>query len=304
MSHLNGVVADVGGTNTRMAAIVSGQLDPTSVRYFQNDAFDGFEAVASAFLADHPAPPALVAAVAGPVSGPSAELTNRDWTLDASALAQSLGAGEVRLINDLQALGLSLERLPEAYSTLLHPGRPDADGGQKLVVGLGTGFNVAATRDGKVLSSEFGQVRLPDEVAQMLSDHGVAPEKRTCYEDVFCGPGLASVFEAIYHHPKPARDIGQGASEQDKDCLRLMAEGLGIALRELAFIFMPTGGMYLNGSLGRVLLSDPWRAHVLRALQEEPRFDHILSTIPLRLITEDSAALFGCAQVVADRDAA
>lgn len=304
MSRFDGVVADVGGTNTRMAAVVSGQLDRSTIRYFQNDAFGGFDAVASAFLADHPAPPTLVAAVAGPVAGPRAELTNRDWTLDAPMLAHTLGAGDVRLINDLQALGLSLETLPAQYSETLHAGAADLGGRQKLVVGLGTGFNVAATRDGQVLSSEFGQVRLPDEVAQMFSDHGVAPERRTCYEDVFCGPGLANVFEAMYQKPKAARDIGQGTTEEDKACLRLMAEGLGVALRELAFIFMPTGGMYLNGSLGRVLLSEPWRPHVLRALEEETRFDHILGNIPLRLITEDSAALFGCAQVVADQSAA
>ena len=102
MLHL---VADVGGTNCRLAlADASGVRDET-VRRFRNDDHAGFAEVARGYLADHPGVVSAAVAIAGPVGHGEGRLTNRDWHFDAAGLAQDLSMDAVHLLNDLEALG-------------------------------------------------------------------------------------------------------------------------------------------------------------------------------------------------------
>ena len=138
-----GFVADVGGTNTRLAFVGrSGVLSDTVARR-RNADFDSFEHLAADYLGDERVNGPMVVAVAGPVGGTQARLTNRNWLIDADAVAQSCGATQVTLMNDLEALGQAVPTVTADAVEPLHDGATLGGGGQGLVIGLGTGFNVS-----------------------------------------------------------------------------------------------------------------------------------------------------------------
>ena len=108
------LLADIGGTNTRVALARNGQVLHGSVRHYPNDAFDSLEPVLQTYISETgtDTPAAACLAMAGPVREGVGTLTNLDWTLDTATLAHATGAGTVTLLNDLQAQGHALGHLP------------------------------------------------------------------------------------------------------------------------------------------------------------------------------------------------
>ena len=120
------LLADVGGTNTRVGLADARGLLPDSVRIYENAGFDGLAPLLAAYLCEtEPGPiDALCAGVAGPVRDGDAQLTNHDWFIAAADLAAATGAARVRLINDLQAQGYALDDVPPAARVPLFDGAP------------------------------------------------------------------------------------------------------------------------------------------------------------------------------------
>jgi glucokinase len=74
--------------------------------------------------------------VAGPIRGRRAQLTNRDWAIDADAIAAALDGAPVTLVNDLEAAAMGIDALPERDFAVLQA-RPAAPAGVRLVIGAG-----------------------------------------------------------------------------------------------------------------------------------------------------------------------
>ncbi len=98
------LAADVGGTNTRLGLARDGVLLADTVQSFRNEAFSGFTAVLDQYLqkAASGGVAEVAIAIAGPVTGATARLTNRDWHFDAAALSRHLSGAGVFLLNDLE----------------------------------------------------------------------------------------------------------------------------------------------------------------------------------------------------------
>ncbi len=111
------LVADIGGTNARIALVQSGSGEVSAVRSFACADFASPEAAALAYLqqvagSGNAARPARVAlALASAIEGDSVQMTNSAWHVSRAAMALALGADEVVLINDFEALALALPRL-------------------------------------------------------------------------------------------------------------------------------------------------------------------------------------------------
>jgi glucokinase len=99
------LVADIGGTNTRVALADGARIRADSVRRFRNSEFPGLDPILQGYLADSAVASvdgACVAA-AGPVKDGVATMTNLDWTIDGATLTRATGAETVSILNDLQA---------------------------------------------------------------------------------------------------------------------------------------------------------------------------------------------------------
>ncbi|GGF62255.1 glucokinase [Paracoccus acridae] len=305
------LLGDVGGTNARLALARNGSIDRQSVTRFRGDDYASFDDVVRQFLQeqDQPRITAVCVAVAGPVSNGQARLTNRPWDFSEDRLARLTDADQVRLINDLTAMGFATPVLSgDGLATLRSApaGRPR--NGQSLVVNLGTGFNVCAVRSlpgGAVaaLEAEEGHTSLPANIYLRLLD-AVGPEAMAGFistEEAFAGRGLSRLHAALTGTtPVPGEQIDRAADAGDpvaNATYDLFTDLVGLLCRELAMRFMPLEGMFLAGSVGRSISDrmDRFEASFLA----EPYMRHIPENTPIFLIRDDMAALYGCLAALA-----
>ena len=289
------LVADVGGTNCRLAFADANGLQAGTVRRFHNDDYDGFSACARAYLADHPGATSAAIAIAGPVANGWGRLTNRDWHFDAKELARELSLDVVFLLNDLEALGHAISVLP---GTSLHrlSGTAAQGAPQSVVIGLGTGFNVSLAHDasGAVFAAEMGHAALLHPVRAIIGQAVDNLEAFPTQEHLFSGGGLARLHHAVTGHSCAPQDVA--GAEGGTKTLTLMARAVGALAREIAYLYLPEGGLYFNGSLARTVLNGDLIHHVLGPLQNDSSFDGRMARMPMNLLTDDAAALYGCAR--------
>jgi len=292
MPHL---VADVGGTNCRLALADAGGVRAETVRRFRNDDFSSFADLARGYIADQPLLESAAIAIAGPVGKGEGRLTNRNWHFDSAGLESELSLPRVHLLNDLEALGHAICVLPDASLTHLG-GTPTPEEPQALVVGLGTGFNVALTHrpSGVVFSAEMGHARLPHSVEAIVAGAVGDADVFDTVEHLLAGRGLAKLHKARTGHGCDPEHVE--AAEGGRETLAVAARALGALVREIAYIYLPEGGIYFNGSLARTLLGEETRALALAPLQGEHAFDGRMARIPTYLLNDDASALHGCAR--------
>ncbi|MDN5569414.1 MAG: glucokinase [Paracoccus sp. (in: a-proteobacteria)] len=300
------LLGDVGGTNARLAIARNGAIDAATVTRFKGDDFASFDDVVRQYMAEQHQPhvSSMCIAVAGPVSGGRASLTNRDWSFDETNLARLTDADHVRLINDLTALGYATPVLSGDGVSVLRAAPEDrARNGQSLVVGLGTGFNVCAVRvlsGGSItaLEAEEGHTHLPANIMARLIDRVGTNAAAGFFstEETFAGRGLSRLHAAMTGtEPVRSELIAAAVEAGDPQALEtydFFAQMVGLLCRELALRFMPLEGLFLAGSVGRSIADrmDQFQP----AFLSQSHMGHIPENTPIFLIRDDMAALHGC----------
>ncbi|MDU9005072.1 glucokinase [Sedimentitalea todarodis] len=312
---MTGLVADVGGTNTRLALVDDARAIGPSAR-FANDEFGSFGSVLRAFARQKSLPvlDGVCIAVAGPVTSETARLTNRNWHFDKveiAGLLPGLVPESVLLINDLAALGYALPALTGAQLVEIKPTTSDAEGnGQALVLGLGTGVNVCLGKSTRkahvVIEAELGHVSLPNSVLEPLraaigSESAAFPS----VEELFAGRGLSLLYQILSEGEQRAgqdilADYDAGVGGAVAETVDLMAGLLGHMARELVYMYQPFGGIHFAGGVARGILGSAARKLFLHRFETPGRFAEHASRVPIRLIIDDAAALTGAAQVIAE----
>ncbi|GAA0292803.1 glucokinase [Rhodovulum strictum] len=308
------LVVDIGGTNTRAALAEGPRIVEDSVRRYRNDGFAGLSAVLMRYLAEAGSPQidGACAALAGPVQAGRGRLTNLDWLIDEAEIARVTGADRVRLLNDLQAQGHALDQLaPVALVPVLDG--PRAPGGVRLVIGLGTGVNVTVVhRTGTgtlVTANEAGHVSLPvaceDDLS--LARFAAGEDGFAAVEDVLAGRGLATLHAWVTSRTGPPQRIegseiiaaapGDPAAEE---ALRTYATMLGRVAGDLALHHLPYGGIYLIGGVARAMTPHLARLGLADSFRAKGRFSGLMESFAIATITDDFAALRGCAAHLAE----
>ncbi|MEM6635037.1 MAG: glucokinase [Pseudomonadota bacterium] len=309
------VVADVGGTNTRVALAEGPNILPSSVRRFRNDEHPDLEQILRAFVAGagNVVCHAVCAAIAGPVRDGQGNLTNLDWSIDGASISAATGATRAAILNDLQAQGYALGHIDNAN---IRPilGRTKAPRpGPQLVVGVGTGFNatpVYNTPAGKlVAASESGHVTLPTQStaeerlsAFIARSHGFA-----AVEEVISGRGLEHIYawqaeEAGSDHRLSAAEImaQTDTDELAAESVATFVRVLGAVVGNLALTFLPFGGIYLVGGVARSFAPRLSELGFGESFRAKGRFAAFMEDFSVAVIEDDFAALSGCAAHLAD----
>lgn len=303
------LVADVGGTNTRLALARGGRVETGTVRRYANAGQPGLAEVIAAYLADQGGVDCAGAcvAVAGPVDRGVGRLTNLDWQIDSETLARATGAERVAVLNDLQAQGHALGHIAPENLRRVIGGAPRADGA-RLVIGVGTGFNAApvhGTGAGRlVAASECGHASLP---VRTEADLRLLRFVETAHgfpgvEDVLSGRGLERLFaftarEAGSSETRSAAAImtGMGRDPLCEATGRAFVRLLGTVAGDLALIHLPYGGVSLVGGVARAFA--PWLGAYgfAEAFADKGRFSDFMHGFSVDLVEDDFAALTGCA---------
>ncbi|MGA0542717.1 ROK family protein [Neotabrizicola sp. VNH66] len=312
------VLADIGGTNTRVALAEGTRVLTETIRRFPNADYKArgqdIAQILRHYLAQTgAAPEGVCVAAAGPVQDGVATMTNLDWVMDAAKLSGATGAARVAILNDLQAQGHALGHIPEALLRPVITGPKVA--GPMLVVGLGTGVNAAPVHGagaGRVVpASECGHVNMPvrgDEdlrllrfVEGLLAARG---EVAHCgVEEVLAGRGLGNLYAFA------AAEAGQPGGLASAEVLAALAANEPVAvhaaalytrilaqvLADLALIHLPWGGIYLIGGMARAMTPHFDRFGLTQGFREARRVDLLLNDFSVSVVEDDYAALTGCA---------
>ena len=305
------LLADVGGTNTRVALARDGILDRATVQKFRNAEHGGLGEVLRSFCQSTGAPLfAACVAVAGPVHRGTGTLTNLNWTFDAASVARATGAGRVTILTALPAQGHALGHLDSSALTPVIRADATADASQtKLVIGVGTGFNIAP-----VFESAGGRVVAPAEsghanlAAVPGLDRGLIAhfEEKAGFasiEDVLSGRGL----EAVYHWSGLGPEVGavtgaqimaglaDGSDPRAEAAVRIFTRTLGVVAGNLALTLLPFGGIFLIGGMSRAIAPYSERFGFAEAFASKGRFGPFMKGFSVSVIEDDFAALTGCA---------
>ena len=304
------LVADIGGTNTRVALADGARIRPDSVRRFRNSEFPGLDPILKGYLADSrvASVDGACVAAAGPVQDGVASMTNLDWTIDGATLTRATGAATVSILNDLQAPGYALGHIaPENLRPLIPA--PQVPGGTMLVINVGTGFNAAAVHDtpwGRmVTASECGHVNMPvrTEADLRLAHFVESAHGFPGVEDVLSGRGLERLHafvttEAGAPAELPAARIMAAIDAGDPlaaQTARLFTRLLGSESGNLALIHLPFGGIYLVGGVARAFAAHLGPMGFTEAFRDKGRFAGFMENFAVNLLEDDYAPLTGCA---------
>jgi glucokinase len=306
------LVADVGGTNARFALLDGPGGTPSEVRSLPTAGYPGLAEAAAAYLAAVGVrPSAACLAVAGPVGGGTYHLTNAGWPRGSvEEVRAHLGVPHLDVINDFEALALSLPRLGPDDLVAVGGRAPAPAGAAPLaVVGPGTGLGVAGlvpTPHGWVpVPGEGGQVDVPAatdreiEVARLLrAEKGAATA-----EYLLSGAGLArihrylSVLDGAPAAGLTAREITERRDDDPRrvEALRMFCALLGSLAGNAALTLGARGGVLLGGGiLPRIV--DVLHASEFRARFEgKPPVEDYVRAIPTALIVHPGPALVGAA---------
>ncbi|HWE21305.1 MAG TPA: glucokinase [Hyphomicrobiaceae bacterium] len=311
------LVADIGGTNARLATADVRSLEVTTARSFRCAEYPSLDAVASAYLNGLPERPrAAAVAVAAPVVGDRVQLTNSPWAFVHEDFRVALGLDSLLVLNDFEALAHVLPRLGPSD---LHQigGATPAERATKVVLGPGTGLGVAS-----LAWSPAGWVAMPSEGGHAafavedatefaMLERLLTGRERLSVERVVSGPGLADIYRVLADlkgRPAPplqAADVVQRAVAGNDpiagEALDRFATWLGRFAGDAALFFGARGGVYLGGGISPRMLDVLSAGRFRRAFEAKGRMTSYLAPIPVYVILAGDAALKGAAAALAAR---
>jgi glucokinase len=323
---MNALIGDIGGTKTILAIFSTdlGPRKPLIEKTYHSTHYQTFEGMVGEFLNEvqMQIEPACFG-VAGPVVGRCAHITNLPWTIDASVLQSTVSFSRVNLLNDMASVGHAIPILaPEDLHTIIE-GVPVPGGSIAILApgtGLGEGFLTYSNGAYCVHASEGSHVsfapvgKLQMDLLAYMNQQG---HKHVSFERVCSGGlGIMNLYSylkatgleepewlseqlAACEDPTPiiftaAHDTHR-ACKLASDTVELFVTILGGEAGNLALKILATGGIYLGGGISPRIIKDLESPIFLEALRSKGRFRQLLTNMPLRVILNPKAGLFGAA---------
>jgi len=335
------LLADIGGTNARFGLQMAAGAAPSQVRQLPVAPYAGPAEAADAYLAGLaadataqgvagglPRPRWAALAVATAVKADRVAFTNSHWDFSQAAVQGALGLDGLLVLNDFEALALSLPCLGAGQLRGFDGQLPQVTGGVLAVVGPGTGLGVGA-----VVRTGQGWVALPGEgghatlaPADALDSAVLAAVRQqfphVSAERLLSGIGLPLLYGALAQvrgEPAQALDtaaiVGRGLGPVDggpgpadplcSATLDLFCALLGGFAGNVALTLGARGGLYIGGGIVPRFADRFFASQFRQRFEAKGRFQAYLQAIPTPLITDTLAALSGTAlaidQAVAQR---
>ena len=326
------LAGDIGGTKTLLALIDPSDNHLTTIEEwtFPSPAYAGLDDVVRTAVGSRPTNLSVACfGVAGPVVDGRCEATNLPWTIDANTLAQMLNVSSVTLLNDVEAMANSIERLTQDELFTLNTGNANPKGNRALIA-AGTGLGQALIfHDGNRYhpsASEGGHCDFaPDTEEEIrLLQFLRATFGHVSWERVVSGMGLANIYRFVltdqqiaepawlteqFESGDPGTVISRSALDHTFEpcvaAMRLFVRLYGAEAGNLALKVMATGGLYVGGGIGPKILPYLNDGGFMERFIAKGRYQHILANIPVTLILNSKSALIGAAhyasQVIQER---
>ncbi len=315
------LAGDIGGTKTVLSLlekIPDGTLRRHQERTFASAEFLQFDDVLAAFLPADIAIDAACFGIAGPVVNQRCQTTNLPWLIDAQALKKQLGTGQVKLLNDLEAMALGMLHLPADDLLELNP-EAQAQTGNIAVIAAGTGLGEALLYwDGgkhQPIATEGGHCDFAAQNTQqdlLLAFLRKKYPGHVSYERILSGIGFSHLYDflceinfapacpavsAISDDSDRNAIISRlGINGEDALCaeaVRLFVEIYGAEASNLALKSFAIGGVFIGGGIAPKILSAMQSEGFIQAFKAKGRFHSLLNSVSVKVSLNQRTPLLG-----------
>lgn len=320
------LAGDVGGTSTRLAffTVEAGRMNLIVEKVYPSRRHKSLDEIVVEFVSHHRlAIEYACFGIAGPVRHGRVETPNLAWVVDQANIARELRIENAWLINDLLANTYGMLSLDDQDFTVLNAGAPNAVG-NVAVISAGTGLGEAgAYWDGMryhpfACEGGHGDFAPTNELEIDLLRYLIKKFGHASSERVISGPGLRNIFDflretgrgeapdwllAEMEKKDPSAVIAQaaldGKSELCVKSLDLCISCFGAEAGNLALTILATGGVFIGGGIAPKIIQKLKEHTFIDAFVQKGRLRPLLESIPVRVILNDKAALFGAARYAA-----
>ncbi|MFO5473057.1 MAG: glucokinase [Dolichospermum sp.] len=331
------LAGDIGGTKTILRLVQSSDAVGLKTLYeesFPSGDFPDLVPMVQRFLttANSSTPDKACFAIAGPVVGNTAKLTNLSWFLDTERLSKELGIERISLINDFAAVGYGIFGLTKQDLLTLQVGKYQSAAPMAIIgagTGLGQGFLIKQGNSYQVFPSEGGHAdfaprnQLEFELLKyILTKYDI---QRVSVERVVSGLGITSIYQFLRDRKiatespaianavriweqeagksektvDPGALIGNAALEKSdrlsEQTMQLFIEAYGAEAGNLALKLLPYGGLYIAGGIAPKILPLIQDGSFLASFTQKGRMGSLLEEIPVFMILNQQVGLIGAA---------
>lgn len=321
-------VADVGGTNCRFG-VYDPEFRELAKGIVATSSISSLPAAVNDFLARtlQTNPTAIqigkaVFSVAGPVfDGRFAELTNAKLAVSADELEKSTPLKKVRILNDLEAMGIGVQSLKDdAKAVISKPSQKSMLRNNIQVViapGTGLGVSILVRQSNKSrlvpFPSEAGHMPLlhyagmesiermmllkeiPLEQEEVLSGRGM----KLLYDDALAKSSFFSRHSAIRrkiaNSDDPSASIVKAAAEGDtvsSNTMEMFVKHLALTAQAFALALLPSR-IYLAGGIPPKIRQFIERSF-MRHFTRHSRYTELLEQVEIVLCLDEEIGLYGC----------
>lgn len=306
------IVADIGGTFARFSRVNLVNLHIDKIEIYPCAQFISLEAVLITYQAQHQLQDIkqVAIAIACPVMGDSVCMTNCSWSFSIQELKNNLGLEELIVLNDFNAIAMSLPVLPAGDLVHIGGGIPDVTK-TRAVLGAGTGLGVAYLIPNQHLytaySGEGGHAdwSAKTELEWFIYNYLKNSYVHVSYERLLSGQGLENLYKAIAVfqnkkvHPAPAAEIINLAIKQQCPIAQATVSQffscLGAFAGDLALTFGAFGGVYLAGGIVPRMLPLIQSSDFRTQFEDKGRFKEFNALIPTYVVTTAQPGILGAA---------
>jgi glucokinase len=314
------VAVDIGGTHARfaIAQIADGKVielgEAVTLKTAEHASFqtawEDFGQIRGA-----PLPRAASIAIAGPVDSDVIKLTNNPWIIRPALIREKLNVDTYTVVNDFGAVGHAVAQASdEHFLHLCGPDVPLPPAGTISIMGPGTGLGVAHVwRDAggyHVQATEGGHVDFAplDSIEDAILARLRKRHRRVSVERVVAGPAISDIYEALAAmegravqelDDKTLWELGTSGADSlaaaavDRFCLSLGSVAGDIALSQGG------SGVVIAGGLGLRIKDTLVRSGFAERFCAKGRFEGLMASLPVKLITHPQPGLFGAAAAFA-----
>ena len=306
------VVADIGGTNTRIALFDPAGSEFRALGTYINRDYQRLEDIFASWLEQlpEPAPETCCIAVAAPPSADRVVMSNMDWSFSCGELAAASGFAQLRRLNDFEANAYALPHLAHGDRQVVHRGL-GSRGGRLATVGPGTGLGGAFLDRVSGVPHSFacepGHMGLaPGNELELDIFRLLLPRHGNIYAELLVsGPGLARLHAALGEirgeraEPlEPAEISRRAVAGGDTLCelaLATFCALLGSACGDFLLANGSYGGLYLAGGIVPGIIDFLASSGFHARLVAKGAMRDTLAGVPVYVITADHPGLIGAA---------
>lgn len=311
-SPSNRLVADIGGTNSRLGLYDPVRDELRSLCSYINRDYGQFEDIVLDWLQAlaEPRPSECCLAVAAPPFGDRVTMINMDWSFSLSAIAQRFGFTQLCGINDFEGNAYALPHLDERDLTVLQPGS-SLPGAKLATIGPGTGLGGAtlswAAGTAVACASEPGHMGLtPASALELELFRYFLLSGRDVYAELLLsGPGLQRLYQAIGALQgrevlalSPAEISARAQGNECELCtltLDTFCALLGSICGDYVLANGAYGGLYLAGGILPRMIEFLKQSAFVQRFQQKGKMQPHLAQVPVRIITSEITGLIGAA---------